>query len=747
GYEKLPPLDGSVAAHLCPPTAIGWKAKASHPSKPCRTTSALAGRAYTSAGQAASALHSMAILQVFQAKLLAQSDKSALDPATLTELRSATDLALRATKATAQAIGRSMASLVVLERHLWLTLTEIKDADKVPFLDAPISPTGLFGPSVEGFAERFTEAQKTSQAMRHFLPKRSSSATAPGRPKPAPPQQPARSAPSASAAAAAQPAKAEPRLPSRSTKRYPFPKRQGPRPKLALDPAPPPKRRGKGLALAGPPPKRPLLSLQAPRLMLGAEPPEPIIPLATRVDAWQAIPGVSEWVMGIIRGGYSLQFARRPPRFSGVVPTSVRSKDAHVLRSEVLTLLGKGAIEMVHPAQSESGFYSRYFLVPKRDGGLRPILDLRLLNRALMRRPFKMLNLKQILSHIRPGDWFISLDLKDAYFHIQIAAHHRRFLRFAFEGVAYQYTVLPFGLSLAPRTFTKCMDAALVPLRQKGIRILNYLDDWLILAQSETELLSHKALLLSHLECLGLRVNLTKSALRPSRQISFLGAIFDSTRSRAMVVPERALAIRHPPPPQEVSEDARPYGFCISGARIGPATHAAPSALAKTSSSTSCVASWKPAPTVDGEGRALGIGLQKEGSHDRRLQQGPAYGLWSKAEEGFHINCLEMLAVCHALHSFLPNLKGHHVLVRSDNMTVVSYINRQGGLSSRRLFTLVKGLLEWAQLNLASLRAVHVPGRLNQGADMLSRSNVPSGEWMLHPQTVQKIWEIFGKAE
>ncbi|KAL0168794.1 hypothetical protein M9458_037016, partial [Cirrhinus mrigala] len=55
GYEKLPPLEESVAAHLCPPTAIGWKAKASHPSKPCRTTSALAGRAYASAGQAASA--------------------------------------------------------------------------------------------------------------------------------------------------------------------------------------------------------------------------------------------------------------------------------------------------------------------------------------------------------------------------------------------------------------------------------------------------------------------------------------------------------------------------------------------------------------------------------------------------------------------------------------------------------------------------------------------------------------------
>ncbi len=53
---------------------------------------------------------------------------------------------------------------------LWLTLTEIKDADKVSFLDAPISPSGLFGPAVKGFAERFTEAQKASQVMRHFLP-------------------------------------------------------------------------------------------------------------------------------------------------------------------------------------------------------------------------------------------------------------------------------------------------------------------------------------------------------------------------------------------------------------------------------------------------------------------------------------------------------------------------------------------------------------------------------------------------
>ncbi len=115
----------------CPPTAIGWKARASHPSKPCRAPSALAGHIYSAAGQAACALHSMVVLQVFQAKMLA-NEEAGLDTASLRDLRSATDLALRATKVTAQAIGRTMSSLIVLERHLWLTMMEMKEADKVP---------------------------------------------------------------------------------------------------------------------------------------------------------------------------------------------------------------------------------------------------------------------------------------------------------------------------------------------------------------------------------------------------------------------------------------------------------------------------------------------------------------------------------------------------------------------------------------------------------------------------------------
>ncbi len=182
------------------------------------------------------------------------------------------------------------------------------------------------------------------------------------------------------------------------------------------------------------------------------------------------------------------------------------NKDAPVLRAEVAVLLAKDAIEPVPPAEMKSGFYSPYFIVPKKGSGLRPILDLRVLNRALHKLPFGMLTQRRIFQCIRPFDWFAAIDLKDAYFHVSILPRHRPFLRFAFKGRAYQYKALPFGLSLSPRVFTKVVEAALVPLREAGIRILNYLDDWLILAQSRALLCKHRYMVLSHLSRLGLQV-------------------------------------------------------------------------------------------------------------------------------------------------------------------------------------------------------------------------------------------------
>ncbi len=203
------------------------------------------------------------------------------------------------------------------------------------------------------------------------------------------------------------------------------------------------------------------------------------------------------------------------------------------------SLLQKGAIEEVPQSEVERGFFSRYFLVPKRDGGLRPILDLRRLNLSLYKGKFKMLTMRTIMSQVQEGDWFVTIDLKDAYFHIQVVHRHRRFLRFAFGGKAYQYKVLPFGLALAPRTFTKCMDAALAPLRLQGIRVLNYLDDWLILAHSRELVSRHRDIVLGHIHSLGLRMNAKKSVLLPSLRTVFLGVRLDSVQMQARLAPAR----------------------------------------------------------------------------------------------------------------------------------------------------------------------------------------------------------------
>ncbi len=200
GYVRSPPVEETVAAHLCPATARTLGSDIGLPSKPCRTTAHLANKAYASDGEAASALHAMAVLQVFQAKLLQTAEGGVLTPEATKDLRAATDFALMATKRAAQSVGKAMGFMVVLQRHLWLNLADLKDADRKVLLNAPITPSGLFGDAVESITERFAETQKRAKAMSHVMPRRafqqqtarSRSSSAPGSaqrrdfPRPAP---------------------------------------------------------------------------------------------------------------------------------------------------------------------------------------------------------------------------------------------------------------------------------------------------------------------------------------------------------------------------------------------------------------------------------------------------------------------------------------------------------------------------------------------------------------------------------
>lgn len=96
-----------------------------------------------------------------------------------------------------------------------------------------------------------------------------------------------------------------------------------------------------------------------------------------------------------------------------------------------------------------------------------------------------------------------TIDLKDAYFNFQIISKHRKFLSFAFGGKA--FLVLHFGQALAPYLFTKCMVAALAPLKPPRY-MCPKLPWWLANFSSIRDFMyQYQDLVLNHLQRLSLR--------------------------------------------------------------------------------------------------------------------------------------------------------------------------------------------------------------------------------------------------
>ena len=129
---------------------------------------------------------------------------------------------------------------------------------------------------------------------------------------------------------------------------------------------------------------------------------------------------------------------------------SVKSnKNFAEMSLHVAEMLEKDAIEPV--LDGSPGFYSSMFLVPKRTGGFRPIINLK--NLSVVKEKFKMETQRAIRKALHQGEWVTSIDLKDAYFHVPVKSAARKYLRFFHDSQTYQFKALPFGLTSAPQEF------------------------------------------------------------------------------------------------------------------------------------------------------------------------------------------------------------------------------------------------------------------------------------------------------
>ena len=185
------------------------------------------------------------------------------------------------------------------------------------------------------------------------------------------------------------------------------------------------------------------------------------------------------------------------------------------------------------------------------------MIDLSHLNDFVQLTPFKMETVASVLLSVREGDFLASLDLKDAYFQIPIHGSSRKLLRFMSEGTVYQFKALCFGLSTAPQVFTRVFAAVSAWAHARGIRLLRYLDDWLVLSSSEKKAKESIRELLSLCRTLGIVINEKKSDLVPSQSAKYLGMTIDTGAGRVfpslarvekfLTVAERFCSMQSPP--------------------------------------------------------------------------------------------------------------------------------------------------------------------------------------------------------
>ena len=429
--------------------------------------------------------------------------------------------------------------------------------------------------------------------------------------------------------------------------------------------------------------------------------------LTNFVQQWQNLLGDCR-ASRTLGNGVQLEWESLPPLTRTPISFSTRNTPKD-LQTAVDKLLSKGAIEPVFRPETK-GFFSRLFLVPKKTGDLRPVIDLSRLNDHLVIPRFKMETQASVRASIKENEWTVSIDIQDAYLHVPMARSVRKYLRFMVNGRVYQFTCLPFGLATSPREFTKLLRPVVQLLRLQGIKLHVYLDDWLIRASSTVQARTHADLVLQVLQHLGWVINFSKSDLVPSQQFDFIGMQFNTCAYTVAPLPRMRVKIQNTldhwrsHPLISARDLHRLLGMLTFMATLVPRGRLRLRPIQWWASEVWCQetgswsdrisvtptilhqVAWWASPAVL-QGVSLSA-LETEitlftdaSSHGWGAQLGSRtlQGTWSPQQASQHINLLEMEAVFLSVTRFLPQLKSRVVRLMCDNAVVVSYINKEGG--------------------------------------------------------------------
>lgn len=472
--------------------------------------------------------------------------------------------------------------------------------------------------------------------------------------------------------------------------------------------------------------------------------------------------------------GYKIPFQEFPKESDQSKNRHQPIKNCEELTDALNQLLELGAIMQCNPLSGQ--FLSSYFLVKKPNGKNRFILNLKRLNTFIHAPHFKMEDARTMIKLMEENCFMATIDLKDAYFLIPIHDKFRKYLRFQFNDLIYEYTCIPFGISTGPYIFSKLTKPVISILRSQGISCVVYLDDFCILGSSEQQCAVNVKITVKLLLSLGFVINFEKSCLKPSQNCKFLGFVFNSVEMLIKLPLEKRIRIRdfvkllQHKRSIKIREFAKFIGLLIS---VCPAMKYG-WLYTKVFEREKCLALMKSNQNYDAimglpshlkndlcwwqekimvacnnvikdvysleiftDSSLTGWGVYCEG--------GRAHGWWSKQDKDNHINYLELLAVFYGLKCFAKHLNSHNILIRVDNTTALSYINRMGSIKYPKLNQLTKQIWQWCESKDLWIRASYIKSENNTDADKESRVLSPDTEWQLAEYAFNNIVEIFGQ--
>ncbi|GBM79480.1 Retrovirus-related Pol polyprotein from transposon 297, partial [Araneus ventricosus] len=190
-----------------------------------------------------------------------------------------------------------------------------------------------------------------------------------------------------------------------------------------------------------------------------------------------------------------------------------------IVQTQVAEWLEQGIVE-----SCSSEYSSPVVIVRKKDGTPRVCIDYRRLNKAIVKDRFPLQLIEDILDRLQGSRVFSTIDLKNAFFHVDVNKDSRKYTSFVTHEGQYQFLKVPFGLCNSPAVFQRYINTIFRPLINDGID-LPYLDD-IILSSSFEEGIEKVERVLSIASEYGLQINFNKSQFLKKR-IEFMGHVVE----------------------------------------------------------------------------------------------------------------------------------------------------------------------------------------------------------------------------